>query len=68
MVLACLIYTVIDSFTSPDNLVMQRFAEMRSDMQYGYAAAMIWVYFGIVFAAVGGITLIMNHFIYYETE
>ncbi|MCR5717794.1 MAG: sugar ABC transporter permease [Oscillospiraceae bacterium] len=68
MVLACLIYTVIDSFTSPDNLVMQRFAEMRSNMLYGYAAAMIWVYFGIVSAAVGVITLIVNRFVYYETE
>ncbi len=68
MVLACLIFTVIDSFTSPDNLVMQRISEMRTDMQYGYAAAMIWVYFGIVLAAVGLITFIMSRYIYYETD
>ena len=68
MVLACLIFTVIDSFTSPDNLVMQRIMEMRTDMRYDYAAAMIWVYFGIVLAAVGLITLIMSRYIYYETD
>ena len=68
MVLACLIFTVIDSFTSPDNLVMQRIMEMRTDMRYDYAAAMIWVYFGIVLAAVGLITLLMSRYIYYETD
>jgi ABC-type sugar transport system permease subunit len=68
MVLACLIFTVIDSFTSPDNLVMQRIMEIRTDMRYDYAAAMIWVYFGIVLAAVGLITLIMSRYIYYETD
>ena len=67
-VLACLIFTVIDSFTSPDNLVMQRIMEMRTDMRYDYAAAMIWVYFGIVLAAVGLITLLMSRYIYYETD
>lgn len=68
MVLACLIFTVIDSFTSPDNLVMQRVQEMRTDLQYGYAAAMVWVYFAVVLAAVGLITLVMSRYIYYETE
>ena len=68
MVLACLIFTVIDSFTAPNNLVMQRVQEMRTNLQYGYAAAMIWVYFGVVLAAVGLITLMMRRYIYYETE
>ena len=68
MVLACLIFTVIDSFTSPDNLVMQRVLEMRSEVQYGYASAMVWVYFAVVLAAVGLITLVMSRYIYYETE
>ncbi len=68
MILACLIYTVIDSFTSTDNLVMGRVLDMQSDWQYGYAAAMAWVYFIIVLAAVGIITLILNRFIYYEVD
>lgn len=68
MILACLIYTVIDSFTSPDNAVMARVLEMQKDWQYGHAAAMAWVYFAIVLAAVGLITFIMNFFIYYEVD
>lgn len=68
MILACLIFTVIDSFTAPDNLVMGRVLDMQSDWQYGYASAMAWIYFAIVLAAVGIITLIMNRFIYYEVE
>ncbi len=68
MILANLIFTVIDSFTAPDNLVMGRVLDMQSEWAYGRAAAMAWVYFLIVLAAVGLITLIMNHFIYYEVD
>lgn len=68
MILANLIFTVIDSFTAPDNLVMGRVLDMQSDWQYGHAAAMAWVYFAIVLAAVGLITLILNRFIYYEVD
>ena len=68
MILACLIFTVIDSFTSPDNLVMGRVLDMQADWKYGYASAMVWVYFLIVLAAVGLITWILNHFIYYEVD
>ncbi|MBQ8926829.1 MAG: sugar ABC transporter permease [Oscillospiraceae bacterium] len=68
MILACLIFTVIDSFTAPDNLVMGRVLDMQSDWQYGNAAAMAWIYFAIVLAAVGIITVILNQFIYYEVD
>ena len=68
MILANLIFTVIDSFTAPDNQVMGRVLDMQSDWKYGQAAAMAWVYFLIVLAAVGIITVIMNHFIYYEVD
>ena len=68
MILANLIFTVIDSFTAPDNLVMERVLEVRHDWFYGQAAAMAWVYFLIVMAAVGIITVIMNRFIYYEVD
>lgn len=68
MILACLIFTVIDSFTAPDNLVMGHVLDMRSEWQYGYASAMAWVYFSIVLAAVGLITLLMDRFIYYEVD
>ena len=69
MILACLIFTIIDSFTSPDNLVMKRVLELQQkDLQYGYASAMVWVYFGIVLLAVGVTIWIVNQFIYYEVD
>lgn len=67
-ILANMIFTVIDSFTSPTNTVMKRILAIRSDWQYGHAAAMAWIYFGIILAAVGLTALIINKIIYYETE
>ena len=69
MMLACLIFTVIDSFTSPDNLVMKRVLELQQkDLQYGYASAMAWVYFAIVLLVVGLLTLMLIQLIYYEVD
>ncbi len=69
MLLTCLIFTVIDSFTAPDNAVMERVLELQQlDWQFGRAAAMVWLYFGIVMAAVGIISAVMRHFIYYEMD
>lgn len=68
MVLACFIFTVIDSFTSPDNAVMERLLETQSEWQYGYASAMAWIYFFIVMTVIGIVTIMLNHFIYYETD
>lgn len=68
MILACFIFTVIDSFTDPKNSVMGRIGTMQTDWKYGEASAMAWIYFAIVLAAVGVVSLIINKFIYYEVE
>ncbi len=67
-ILANLIFTVIDSFTSPMNKVMNRILDMKKDWAFGEASAMAWIYFVIVLAAIGIITAIVNKFIYYEVE
>lgn len=67
-ILANLIFTVIDSFTSPTNTVMGRILNMKEDWKFGEASAMAWIYFVIVLAAIGLITAIVNKFIYYEVE
>lgn len=67
-ILANLIFTVIDSFTSPTNQVMKRILDMKEDWAFGYASAMAWIYFGIVLIAIGIITVIVNKFIYYEVD
>lgn len=68
MILANLIFTIIDSFTDPSNLVMERVLIMQKDWQYGLSAAMAWAYFAIVIAALGIIVAIVNKFIYYEVD
>lgn len=67
-ILANLIFTVIDSFTSPMNTVMGRILTMKEEWKFGEASAMAWIYFAIVLAAVGLVTAIVNKFIYYEVE
>lgn len=67
-ILANFIYTVIDSFTSPMNLVMNRILELKSQWDFGEASAMAWIYFAIVLAPIGIFTFIVNKFVYYETE
>lgn len=68
MILANLIFTIIDSFTDTSNSVMSRVLEVQRDWKYGEAAAMAWSYFAIVMVAVGIITVIVNKFIYYEVD
>ncbi len=68
MILACFIFTIIDSFTDPNNAVMGRISDLQMDWKYGEASAMAWIYFAIVLAAVGIVTLIVNKFVYYEVD
>lgn len=67
-ILANFIFTVIDSFTSPTNKVMGRILAMGSDWKFGEAAAMAWIYFGTILAAIGIITFAASRSIYYETD
>jgi len=67
-ILANFIYTVIDSFTSPMNQVMNRILELKSQWDFGEASAMAWIYFVIVLAAIGIVTFIVNKFVYYEVD
>lgn len=68
-ILANLIYTVIDSFTSPMNKVMERILTLQNeDINYGGASAMAWIYFAAVLLFIGVIAFIANKFIYYEND
>ena len=68
MILANFIYTVIDSFTKTDNVVMARVLAKQLDWDYAHAASMAWSYFAIVMIVVGIVTAIINKFIFYEVE
>lgn len=67
-ILANFIYTVIDSFTSPMNKVMNRILDLKSQWAFGEASAMAWLYFAVVLAAVGIVTFAVNRLVFYENE
>ena len=68
MILANLVYTVIDAFVSTDNKVMQYILAYQRNGQYGYSAAMAWIYFAVIGGILGIIVLIVNKFVFYENE
>lgn len=68
MILSNLVYTVIDAFVSTDNVVMEYVLERARDWDYGYSAALAWIYFAIVGACLGLICVIINRFVYYEND
>lgn len=67
-ILANLIFTVIDTFTSPMNTVMKRILTMRSEFKFGEASAMAWIYFGIILTSIGLATAIIKKFAYYDNR
>lgn len=68
MILTALVYTIVDSFIDPTNVVMNRVLEFAGDWKYGLSAAMAWAYFAIVGLALAIIVAIVNKFVYYEVE
>lgn len=68
-IMANLIYTIIDSFTGPMNLVMRRILTLQNeDINYGAASAMAWIYFAVVMAIIGIIFAAANRFVCYEND
>ena len=60
------IYTVIDFCMRSDNKVIDKITTvMVTQLQYGFASAMSWVYFLIVIAYVGITSLIISKGVYY---
>ncbi len=68
MILASVVYTIVDSFISTDNPVMQIVLSKASEWQHGYSAAMAWIYFAIVGIVLAIVALFVNKFVYYEVE
>ena len=68
MILANLIYTVIDTFVDSENPVMAIVMSQSRELNYGLSAAMAWIYFAIVAVALGIIVLIVSKFVFYEND
>ena len=68
MIIASLVYTVVDSFVDPTNAVMQQVLSQSSQWHHGLSAAMAWAYFAIVGVVLAIVVVIVNKFVYYEVE
>lgn len=68
MILANLIYTVIDVFVDANNPVMVQVLAKNSAWMYGISTAMAWTYFGIVGIALGILTAIISRFVFYQVD
>ena len=68
MILANLIYTVIDTFIDSENPVMSIVLAQSRGLRYGLSAAMAWIYFLIVAVALVIIVAIVSKFVFYEND
>ena len=67
MILVNAIYTIIDSFTSSKNEVMNYIEKIYSESGGNVrSAAMSWVYFVIVILIIGIVAAIMSTYIFYQ--
>lgn len=60
-ILVVIIYTIIDSFTDYGNVIMKLIDEYAGDINYEYATTIALVYFVIVAAMIGLVTLLMRN-------
>ena len=68
MILVNIVYTIVDCFTDSSNKVMQIVLEKSSSWDFGYSAAMAWIYFGIVLVCLGIIAFALSKLIHYEVD
>ena len=67
MILVNVVYTVVDSFVSSNNIVMARVLNyLTGSFEFGLASAAGWVYFLILIVLIVIIMLILRRFVYYE--
>jgi len=69
MILANLIYTIIDTFSDSQNAVMRQVLVQVQDMgNFGLASAFAWVYFGIIAVALAVVVAIVSRFVFYQVD
>jgi ABC-type sugar transport system permease subunit len=70
VILVNLVYTLVDSFTDPFNQVLDyiRQTAFAGGFRLGYAAALGWIYFFIVFLILAIVVRITNRYVFYAGE
>ena len=66
MILVNAIYTIIDSFTAADNIVMNAIVEIGTNVNMTVATAMGWVYFIVMAVVVALVMFVMSLFVFYQ--
>lgn len=61
------VYTIIDSFTSPTNEILALISGTMWSRGYGLSIAMAWFYFASVIAIIGVTMLVTSRNVYYES-
>lgn len=62
------IYTVVDSFTNPNNRIMYSIRGSMNTAAYGHAAAATWVYFIVAAAMIGILSLLLKRVVFYQSR
>ena len=66
LILVNVVYSVVDYFLRTDNLVMEKiFLAMIRHLEYGFSAAMAWVYFLVVILVIGIVFALISKRVYY---
>jgi ABC-type sugar transport system permease subunit len=70
VILVNLVYTIVDSFTDTFNQVLQYIQQtaFAGGFRLGYAAALGWIYFLIVFVILAVVVRITNRYVFYAGE
>lgn len=67
IILVNVIYTIVDSMTKPQNVIMQQIEKMSFKANsMGVASAMAWFYFLMVAVCIGIVTFGIQKYIYYQ--
>jgi ABC-type sugar transport system permease subunit len=66
-VLVCFLYTAIDSFTDPTNVLMVYLnRKMFMEADFSNSSAMAWIYFVIIISFIAMVSFIASKVVYYE--
>ncbi len=69
LILTCVVYTIIDSFTSNDNTVMSMIeSQAFTEGNFSTSAAMAWIYFAIVIVILAVVSFLISKFVFYYDD
>lgn len=69
LILTCVVYTIIDSFTSVDNKVMAMIdSQAFNDGNFSTSSAMAWIYFIIVITILAVVSFLISKFVFYYDD